>query len=244
MLKFKTLFLLLFAFISLLIFTTPVLAGGLNVPENIRLEKIECGDSGKAYAFFEWDKVTFATSYRFYSRLPQDKYTSYDEIRENKYKLEFNPQYSFYIAVSAVNYPPTGPNVSGGQISESDLSKEFLLSVKETFDKNEPYCLPSTDSIPIGVPDTSKIENPNESLPISEIFKPTTKEAVENMGTSLIKKDQSEQLEQAQKRVEQLEKEMQVVQQNLTESQKRQASLEQTVNNLVKWIKSFFPFFK
>lgn len=240
MFKLKTFFLSL---ISLLLFATPVFAGGLNVPENIRLEKIECEDD-KAYAFFKWDKVTFASSYRFYSRLPQDKYTSYDEISDFEYKLGFNPRFDFYIAVSAVNYPPAGPNVSGGQISESDLSKEFFLSVKEAFDKNEPYCLPPADSIPIGVPDTSKIENPNESLPISEIFKPTTKEAVENMGTSLVKKDQSEQLEQAQKRVAQLEKEMQTVQQNLTESQKRQASLEQTVNSLIKWIRSVFPFFK
>jgi len=45
-------------------------------------------------------------------------------------------------------------------------------------------------------------------------------------------------------KTEELNQKIENLQKQLQESQKRQASLEQTVNNLLKWIRSVLPFFK
>ena len=110
---------------------TPAYAGGLNVPTNIKLDQIECGEAGKnnAYAYFSWDSAQGATSYRFYSKIADgiDKYRAYDEVTTPHYKMSFNPQFDFYIAVSSVNTFTGNPPSA----AESNKSADFYLSAKK-----------------------------------------------------------------------------------------------------------------
>jgi len=104
-------------------------AGGLNVPSNVKLDRVECGQAPKAYAYISWNPVEFATSYRFYSKGPEQSFEAYDEITTNSYKLGFNPELDVKIAVSAVNtFNGATPT---HQVSESDKSGELTLSARE-----------------------------------------------------------------------------------------------------------------
>ncbi|MBI2021967.1 hypothetical protein HYS93_03795 [Candidatus Daviesbacteria bacterium] len=211
-------------FLILLFPTSSVYAGGLSVPQNIKIDSIECGEEPKQYVSLSWDQVRSATSYRVYTRVEDGKYTSYDEVKENSYKLGFNPKFNFYLAVSAVNnFTGTPP-----QILESDLSPEYFISIPEDLFKMCPEKGKGAKLTPL---------EPVEVV-ISET--PEATESIEQQ--TLVKKDQSQELEDAQKKVKQLEEKVNKLEDRLGQTEKKQSFLEKILNNILNFLKSFFKF--
>lgn len=209
-----------------LVSASPAQAGALITPTNLKLDSIECGELPKAYAYFSWDGNQFATSYRFYSRLDDGKYTSYDEVKDTHYKLGFNPEYNFYVAVSTV----ADHSQSSGEILESELSNEVYLSAQKLLElcKNLPSSTTSTKEVV------------------------STKEAVKQTGTpaslsalpkkELVQKDQTDQLSQAQAKISELEKKTEDLQKQVTQTQEKTNLLESTVNSIAKFLKNLLGF--
>jgi len=205
----------------------PAYAGGLRVPENLKLDQIECGSvsKNKAYAYFSWDTVEFATSYRFYSKVAdgKDNYRAYDEITSNKYKMGFNPEFDFNVAVSAVNTFTGNPP----SVSESDKSKEFYLSAKKL--------------LILCIQESTNIEVPqNTPTPITPSPFQNTPPLPTSNGISQIEQSKSDDLTQAQLKIDELEKKLNTIEKKLTETQKKQSALEKLVNNLLKLVGRLF----
>jgi hypothetical protein len=110
-------------------FPAQTYAGGLTVPSQIKLDRLECGEYPKAYAYISWKEVEFATSYRFYTRSSDQPFGTPDEIATNSYKLGFNPEFEVKIAVSAVN--TFSSDAETNEVLESEKSKEMTLSAEE-----------------------------------------------------------------------------------------------------------------
>lgn len=159
----------------LLVVVQSAQAALLKVPEDLRVESLECSQD-KYHVNIAWDPVEFATSYRFYSRVKDGQYSSYDEVGKPSYRLAFNPEVDFYVAVSSVNTFTGNPP----QVLESDLSAEYLVSIPKSL----------FDLCPQAV---------GESLPAREalLVESSDPEATSSIKKeSLMVKDQSEQLEE------------------------------------------------
>lgn len=151
----------------LLVVVQSAQAGGLRVPENLRVESLECGQD-KYFINIAWDPVEFATSYRFYSRIQANQYSSYDEVGKPSYRLAFNPEIDFYVAVSSVN------------TEESNLSPEYFVSIpKSLFD----LC-----------PQKVKEVLPIQGALLVESADPEATSSIKK--EALVEKDQSDQLEE------------------------------------------------
>lgn len=212
----KKLWLLLsLGFVGTTLFSTPTYAGGLNSPENLHLDHVECGTPTKSYAYFNWNAVNGdpsigsykADSYRFYSRSVNDAYSSFDVTHDTSYKLGFNPNERFYITVASTS------TTSQGEIGESRAPEIYF----ETS-----LCRTAADPVvaihPLQVATTTVQATPQTIITQPEIEPDPDVVAIKN-------------------KVTMLEKQME-------QSQKKQSALENTLNNLLKWFHIHTPFFK
>lgn len=160
--------LFIFSIISLFLLPTQTYAGGLNVPTNLKLDKVECGEAPKAYAYFSWSPVDFATSYRFYIRTTDQPFTSFDETTATSYKVGFNPEFDFKMAVSSVNtFTGTNPTY---QVLESDKSQEATLSARDLIASCKTEAL---TGMPIGISSTPTIPTPTIQPKTRQFVVPT-----------------------------------------------------------------------
>lgn len=210
---------------ALFFLATPVYAGGLNVPQNIRLDQVECGSNNKynAYAYFSWDSAQGATSYRFYSKVADgnDNYRAYDEINTPKYKMSFNPQFDFYVAVSSVNTFTGNPP----SVTESDKSKDFYLSAKKLLSLCDNTKTPSSGTSV----NTAPIQTPQQNMPQPTVTTNTQKEHNQDLAVS-------------QAKINELEKKLNIVENKLAETQKKQSLLEEMISRLINMINHLFKF--
>jgi hypothetical protein len=120
---------LLAGFSLLILSPTQTFAGGLSVPSSLKLDRFECGQALKSYAYISWNPVEHATSYRFYTKFAGESFGAYDDVATNSYKLDIKSEFEVKVAVSAVNtYASTAPTP---EVLESDKSTELTLSVRE-----------------------------------------------------------------------------------------------------------------
>lgn len=219
----KSLYLSLFVVAVLtLLFPTVTNAGYLGHPENIKSDGVKCGTPPKAYAYFSWDKAHNADAYRFYSRLPDSQYTSYDEIKSTSYTLGFNPELDFYIAVTAVNYGPSGEVESTG--SGTTVEEYFLPAQRQCLNQATNTTATETAERPTLQPSLTKT-------------KQTASVSAEANSTE---KDQTKALEEATAKVAELEVKLQIQEQKTNELAQRQSALEALVQSLLNFFNRLF----
>jgi hypothetical protein len=224
--------LLFFLFLSLILISpTTTFAGGLNVPENLEIDKVECIDS-KVYVYIKWDTAAGATSYKYYVREASGKFSDRgDEISDTQYKAGLSKNFDHYIAISSVNtFYGSDP---ANQKTESEKSKE--LEITKEYMEKQCKSQEKTDTNEEVKPSITPTTKPTYS--ISTTPKVATQEASPAPTSDSAKLEADKKMAQMQKKIETLEKKVE-------QSDKKISGLEKTIQSMKKFISSIFSFNK
>lgn len=230
--------LLFFLFIALsLIAPKTSFAGGLNVPENVKLDRLECTPDSKVYAYIKWDTAAGATSYKYYVREKNGKFSDKgDDVSDTQYKAGLGKNVDHIIAITSVN--AFYGNNSDKQNTESEKSKELEITKEEIEEACKKNIKPTEKPEPTP---TSKT-NPTHIIAITTPTSTTSARTPEasaspNIASDSAKKEADEQIAKMQKKIETLEKKVE-------QSDQKISGLEKTIQNLKSFISSLFSFNK
>lgn len=192
-------------------------AGGLTVPTNIKIDRIECVNYPRVSATISWDRVEFATSYRIYPRIATQSFDTYDEVASNSYKLSINTEEDLRIAVTSIN--TFSSKYSTSEVLESDKSMELPLSGRDIkISCPEKTLTPTITETYLSIPDTE-----SRIAPFVKI-RPTSTPLPENT----FKAEDIEMSEYAAS----------------LSAQDNRPTTEEMIGSIVRWITDRLPFFK
>ncbi len=224
--------LLFFLFLALIFISpTTTFAGGLNVPENLEIDKVECSGS-MVYVFIKWDTAAGATSYKYYVREASGKFSDKgDEISDTQYKAGLSKNFDHYIAISSVNTfygtDPVHQKTESEKSKELEISKEYMEKQCKSQEKKETKAEEKTTTIP-----TTKPTNTISTTPTV-----ASQEATPSPTTDSAKLEADKKIAQMQKKIETLEKKVE-------QSDKKISGLEKTIQSMKNFISSLFSFNK